>query len=38
MKQKNEFLAKLKKGTKKSAQINDLQATLDEKFFLPETM
>ena len=35
---KNDFLEKLKKEAKKSAQINDLQVTLDEKYFLPETM
>ena len=35
---KSEFLGKLKKEAKKSAQINDLQVTLDEKYFLPETM
>ena len=35
---KNEFLEKLKKEAKKSVQINDFQVTLDEKFFLPETM
>ena len=35
---KNEFLEKLKKEAKKSAQIENLQVTLDEKFFLPETM
>ena len=35
---KSEFLEKLKKEAKKSAQINDLQVTLDEKYFLPETM
>ena len=35
---KSEFLAKLKKEAKKTAQINDLQVTLDEKYFLPENM
>ena len=35
---KNEFLEKLKKEAKKSAQIENLQVTLDEKYFLPETM
>ena len=35
---KNEFLNKLKKEAKKTAQINDLQITLDQKYFLPETM
>ena len=35
---KNEFIQKLKKEAKKSAQLNDLQVTLDEKYFLPETM
>ena len=35
---KSEFLQKLKKEAKKSAQINDLQVTLDEKYFLPESM
>ena len=35
---KNEFLEKLKKEAKKSVQINDFQVTLDEKFFLPETV
>ena len=35
---KNEFLDKLKKEAKKSAQIENLQVTLDEKYFLPETM
>ena len=35
---KNEFLEKLRKEAKKSAQINDLQVTLDQKYFLPETM
>ena len=35
---KNEFLEKLKKEAKKSAQIENLEITLDEKYFLPETM
>ena len=35
---KKEFLEKLKKEAKKSVQINDLQVTLDQKFFLPEYM
>ena len=35
---KNEFLEKLKKEAKKSAQIENLEVTLDEKYFLPETM
>ena len=35
---KNEFLEKLKKEAKKSAQIENMQVTLDEKYFLPETM
>ena len=35
---KNEFLEKLKKEAKKSVQMNDFQVTIDEKFFLPETM
>ena len=35
---KSEFLEKLKKKKKKSAQINALQVTLDERYFLPETM
>ena len=35
---KKEFLDKLKKEAKKSAQINDMQVTLDQKYFLPETM
>ena len=35
---KNEFLEKMKKEAKKSVQINDFNVTLDEKFFLPETM
>ena len=35
---KNEFLNKLKKEAKKSAQINDLQITLDQKYFLPEAV
>jgi len=35
---KSEFLEKLKKEAKKSAQIENLQVTLDEKFFLPETI
>ena len=35
---KNEFLNKLKKEAKKSAQINDMQISLDQKYFLPETM
>ena len=35
---KNEFLNKLKKEAKKTAQINDFQITLDQKYFLPETM
>ena len=35
---KKEFLDKLKKEAKKSAQINDLQVTLDQKYFLPEAM
>ena len=35
---KNEFLEKMKKEAKKSVQINDFSVTLDEKFFLPETM
>ena len=35
---KNEFLEKMKKEAKKSVQINDFTVTLDEKFFLPETM
>ena len=35
---KNEFLEKLKKEAKKSVQMNDFQVTLDEKFFLPETV
>lgn len=35
---KNEFLEKLKKEAKKSAQIENLKVTLDEKYFLPETM
>ncbi len=34
---KNEFLEKLKKEAKKSVQMNDLEVTLDQKFFLPET-
>jgi hypothetical protein len=33
-----EFLVKLKNEAKKSAQINDLQVTLNEKYFLPEYM
>ena len=35
---KKEFLEKLKKEAKKSAQIDNLEITLDEKYFLPETM
>ena len=35
---KKEFLEKLKKEVKKSAQIDNLEITLDEKYFLPETM
>ena len=35
---KSEFLEKLKKEAKKTSQINDLQVTLDEKYFLPENM
>ena len=35
---KKEFLDKLQKEAKKSAQITDLQVTLDEKYFLPENM
>jgi V-type H+-transporting ATPase subunit E len=35
---KKEFLVKLKNEAKKSAQINDLQVTLNEKYFLPEYM
>ena len=35
---KNEFLNKLKKEAKKSAQINDMQISLDQKYFLLETM
>ena len=35
---KKEFLEKLKKEAKKSAQIDNLEITLDEKYFLRETM
>lgn len=35
---KTEFLEKLKKEAKKSAQIENLEVTLDEKYFLPENM
>ena len=35
---KSEFLEKLKKEAKKSSQIENLEVTLDEKYFLPETM
>ena len=35
---KTEFLEKLKKEAKKNAQIENLQVTIDEKYFLPETM
>ena len=35
---KNEFLNKLKKEAKKTSQIKDFQITLDQKYFLPETM
>ncbi len=34
---KQEFLEKLKKEAKKSVQMPDLQVTLDDKHFLPET-
>jgi V-type H+-transporting ATPase subunit E len=35
---KKEFLEKLKKEAKRSVQLNNFEVTLDEKFFLPETM
>ena len=35
---KTEFLEKLQKEAKKNAQIENLQITIDEKYFLPETM
>ena len=35
---KNEFLEKVKKEAKKSIQLNDMEVTLDDKFFLPETI
>ena len=35
---KKEFLEKMKKEAKKSVQLKDFSVTLDEKFFLPETM
>ena len=35
---KTEFLEKLQKEAKKNAQIENLQVTIDEKYFLPETM
>lgn len=34
---KNEFLDKLKKEAKKSIQLDEMEITLDDKFFLPET-
>jgi V-type H+-transporting ATPase subunit E len=35
---KNDFLEKMKIEAKKSVQINNFSVTLDEKYFLPETM
>ena len=35
---KNEFLEKLKKEAKKSVQLDHMEVTLDDKFYLPETM